>query len=270
MAKPPKTPKARAGKSRRRDLSKTALGETPEKRGIKKPVSLSAEQEAARELSTKVKTARGRKLSSTRWLQRQLNDPYVVRAKAEGYRSRAAYKLIELDDKFGFLKPGGRVVDLGAAPGGWCQVAVKRTEGRGRVVGIDYLGMPPVDGADVLELDFLDDTAPGRLKDLLGGEADVVMSDMAAPTTGHRATDHLRIIALAEEALSFAEEVLSPGGTYLAKVFQGGSEKSLLDRLKADFRTVAHAKPAASRADSAEMYVVATGFKGRMNERETE
>ena len=248
---------------RRRDVARTALGEAPEKRGLKKPVAKGAEQQAAREMFTKVKTARGRKLSSTKWLQRQLNDPFVARARAEGYRSRAAYKLIELDDKFGFLRPGGRVVDLGAAPGGWCQVAVARTGARGRVVGIDYLGMEPVDGADVLEMDFLDEAAPARLEALLGGEADVVMSDMAAPTTGHRATDHLRIVSLAEEALGFAEEVLAPGGAFLAKVLQGGSESNLLSRLKGGFARVAHAKPEASRADSAEMYVVATGFRGR-------
>ena len=263
MAKTPKAP----DKRRKRNVARTALGAEPEKRGLKKPVAAGAEQQANREMFEKVKTARGRKLSSTQWLQRQLNDPYVARARAEGYRSRAAYKLTELDDKFGFLKPGGRVVDLGAAPGGWCQVAVARTRGRkgetGRVVGIDYLGMEPVDGAAVLELDFTDEAAPDRLKALLGGQADVVMSDMAAPTTGHRATDHMRIVALAEEALDFAEEVLAPGGAYLAKVLQGGSEKGLLDRLKANFAKVAHAKPAASRQDSAEMYVVATGYRGR-------
>ena len=257
-----KTPNKPPGKRRKRDVARTALGEEPEKRGLKKPVGGGAEQQANREMFTKVKTARGRKLSSTQWLQRQLNDPYVARARAEGYRSRAAYKLIELDDKFGFLKPGGRVVDLGAAPGGWCQVAVARTGGKGRVVGIDYLGMEPVDGADVLEMDFTGDAAPDRLKAMLGGQADVVMSDMAAPTTGHRATDHMRIVALAEEALDFAEEVLAPGGAFLAKVLQGGSEKSLLDRSKRNFAKVSHAKPAASRQDSAEMYVVATGYRG--------
>ncbi|WP_081871654.1 RlmE family RNA methyltransferase [Parvularcula oceani] len=265
MAKPPRKPSGKSptrSKPRgRRDLSRTTLGETPEKRGLKKPVKTSSEQQANRDLATKVKTARGRKLSSTRWLQRQLNDPFVIRAKAEGYRSRAAYKLTELDDKFAFLRPGGRIVDLGSAPGGWTQVAVRRTGGQGRVVGIDYLGMEPVDGADVLEMSFLDEEAPDALKALLGGKADVVMSDMAAPTTGHKATDHLRIIALAEEALGFAEEVLAPGGAFLAKVLQGGSEKGLLDRLKRSFERVAHAKPAASRADSAEMYVVATGFR---------
>lgn len=260
MAKPPKKP---PHKPKRKPVERTALGAEPEKRGLKKPVSGGAEQQANREMFTKVKTARGRKLSSTQWLQRQLNDPYVSRARAEGYRSRAAYKLTELDDKFGFLKPGGRVVDLGAAPGGWCQVAVARTKGKGRVVGIDYLGMEPVDGAEVLEMDFTEEGAAERLKALIGGQADVVMSDMAAPTTGHRATDHMRIVTLAEEALGFAEEVLAPGGAYLAKVLQGGSEQGLLDRLKRGFAKVSHAKPAASRQDSAEMYVVATGFRGR-------
>ncbi len=264
MARPPKDLKKPQGKSRKRraDLARTALGAEPPKRSLKKPVASDAEQRAKRELAEKVKTARGRKLSSTQWLQRQLNDPFVMRAKAEGYRSRAAYKLIGLNEKYHFLKPGGRIVDLGAAPGGWCQVAVRETKGTGRVVGIDYLAMPPIDGAALLELDFLDEGAPGALKAALGGEADVVMSDMAAPTTGHRATDHLRIIALAERALDFAEEVLAPGGTFLAKVLQGGSEKSLLDRLKQKFGRVAHAKPEASRADSSEMYVVALGYRG--------
>ncbi|MEM6650462.1 MAG: RlmE family RNA methyltransferase [Pseudomonadota bacterium] len=220
-----------------------------------------ADQRAKRELTTKVKTARGRKISSTLWLQRQLNDPYVMRAKAEGYRSRAAYKLLELQERFGFLKPGGRIVDLGAAPGGWCQVAVQETKGKGIVVGIDYLDIPPIEGADLLQLDFLEEDAPAQLKKMLGGPADVVMSDMAAPTTGHRSTDHMRIIALAETALDFAEEVLAPDGTYVAKVLQGGTEKTLLNRLKQHFGKVAHAKPKASRADSAEMYVVAMGFK---------
>jgi 23S rRNA (uridine2552-2'-O)-methyltransferase len=215
-----------------------------------------------RELSVKVKSARGRKLGSTLWLQRQLNDPFVARAKKEGYKSRAAYKLIELDEKFGLLKPGGRIVDLGAAPGGWCQVAVQRTKGQGKVVGIDYLEMEDVQGAELLQMDFLDEGADEALKTMLGGQADAVLSDMAAPTTGHRATDHLRIIALAEEALGFAEQVLAPGGAFVAKVLQGGSEKQLLDRLKTNFRKVAHAKPEASRSDSAEMYVVGTGFRG--------
>ncbi|MEM1379410.1 MAG: RlmE family RNA methyltransferase [Pseudomonadota bacterium] len=217
---------------------------------------------ADRELTVKVKTARGRKLGSKLWLERQLNDPFVARAKKEGYKSRAAYKLIELDDKFQLLKPGGRIVDLGAAPGGWCQVAMQRTEGKGQVIGIDYLEMEDVPGTRLLQLDFLDEAAPAALKEMLGGQADVVLSDMAAPTTGHRPTDHLRIIALAEEALAFAEDVLAPGGAFVAKVLQGGSEKQLLDRLKANFAKVHHAKPEASRADSAEMYVVGMGFRG--------
>ena len=215
---------------------------------------------ADRELTVKVKTARGRKLGSKLWLERQLNDPFVARAKKEGYKSRAAYKIIELDDKFDLFKKGGRIVDLGAAPGGWCQVAVQRTGGTGKVVGIDYLEMEDVQGAELLQMDFQDEQAPVELKKMLGGQADVVMSDMAAPTTGHRATDHLRIISLADEALAFAEEVLAPGGAFVAKVLQGGSEKELLDRLKKNFTKVYHAKPESSRSDSAEMYVVGTGF----------
>ncbi|MEM9810581.1 MAG: RlmE family RNA methyltransferase [Pseudomonadota bacterium] len=217
---------------------------------------------ADRDLAVKVKTARGRKLGSTIWLQRQLNDPFVARAKKEGYRSRAAYKMIELDDQFRIFKPGARIVDLGAAPGGWCQVAVQRTKGRGQVVGIDYLEMEDVPGTELLQLDFLDEGADEALKAKLGGPADAVLSDMAAPTTGHRATDHMRIIALADEALGFAETVLAPGGTFVAKVLQGGSEKELLNRLKRNFRRVHHAKPEASRANSAEMYVVGLGFRG--------
>jgi 23S rRNA (uridine2552-2'-O)-methyltransferase len=264
MAGPPRKPNdaPKRGKKKRRDIARTALGAEPEKRGLKDKPKYEAEQQAQRELTAKVKTARGRKISSTLWLQRQLNDPFVSRARAEGYRSRAAYKLTELDEKFDLLKPGGRVVDLGAAPGGWSQVAVRETQPGGRVVAIDYLEMPPIEGVTVLQLDFLDDDAPDRLRAALGGGADIVMSDMAAPTTGHRATDHLRIIALAEMALDFAETVLAPGGGFVAKVLQGGSERALLDRLKRDFTRVAHAKPKASRADSAEMYVVATGFRG--------
>ncbi|NWG92898.1 MAG: RlmE family RNA methyltransferase [Parvularculaceae bacterium] len=208
-----------------------------------------------------VKTAKKRKLSSTLWLDRQLNDPYLARAKAEGYKSRAAYKLIELNEKFHLIGKGSRVVDLGCAPGGWLQAAVEA--GAARVVGIDCLSMAHVPGSEHLELDFLDDAAPQRLKDLIGGEADVVLSDMAAPTTGHKGTDHLRIIALAEAALDFAEDTLAPGGAFLCKVFQGGAEGALLARLKEKFTTVKHAKPKSSRADSAEIYVVATGFRGR-------
>lgn len=217
-------------------------------------------------LKQRVKTGKGRSVSSRLWLERQLNDPYVARAKREGYRSRAAYKLLEIDDKYGFLKPGARVVDLGAAPGGWSQIAAKRVragEGRGKVVGIDLLQMDAVPGVDFMQLDFLDPAAPDLLKEKLGGPADVVLSDMAANTTGHRKTDHLRIVALVEAAAEFAAEVLAPGGVFLAKVIQGGTENELLSTLKKNFATVKHVKPAASRADSAELYVLATGFRGR-------
>lgn len=216
----------------------------------------------SRMLFEKVKTAKKRKPSSTRWLQRQLNDPYVHEARKQGYRSRAAFKLLELDDRFHMLKPGLRVVDLGAAPGGWTQVAVARVGARGKVVGMDILEYDPVPGAISMQGDFLADDSPERLKEALGGPADVVVSDMAAPTTGHPPTDHLRIIGLVEVALHFALEVLTPGGTFVAKVFQGGTEKTLLDMLKKNFTLVRHAKPPASRKESAETYVVATGFKG--------
>ncbi len=211
----------------------------------------------------RVHTARQRSVSSTRWLQRQLNDPYVVEAKRRGFRSRAAFKLLQLDEKYGFLKRGAKVVDLGCAPGGWCQVAVERVGPSGGVVGLDYLPTDPIPGVTLLQLDFLTDEAPERLKEALGGQADVVLSDMAAPTTGHAATDHLRVVALAETAYAFAQEVLRPGGTFVAKMFQGGTERTLLDRLKRDFTSVRHAKPAASRQESAEVYAVAMGFRGR-------
>ena len=219
-----------------------------------------------RGLKVQVRAGKRRSLASKLWLDRQLNDPYVARAKREGMRSRAAYKLIEIDDKIHFLKPGARVVDLGAAPGGWTQIAAKRVgadSGRGRVVAIDILEMVPVAGADILHLDFLADDAPDRLKALLGGPADVVLSDMAANTTGHRKTDHLKIMALAETAALFAREVLKPGGAFLCKVLQGGTEGTLLADLKRDFAAVKHVKPSASRSDSAELYVLATGFRGR-------
>jgi 23S rRNA (uridine2552-2'-O)-methyltransferase len=219
----------------------------------------------ARLLAVKVRRARRRKPSSTEWLNRQLNDPYVAEAHRLGYRSRAAFKLIQLDDRFHLLRPGIRIVDLGCAPGGWTQIAAARIgadKGRGAVIGIDLLPTDPVPGATLLQGDFRDPATPDRIRAALGGPADLVLSDMAAPATGHAATDHLRIVALAEEALAFAETVLRPGGAFVAKVFQGGAEGDLLARLKQAFATVRHAKPAASRAESAETYVVATGFRG--------
>ena len=213
-----------------------------------------------RELKVRVKDKR-KSHSSRTWLERQLNDPYVIRAKREGFRSRAAFKLTEIDDKHHLLKPGAKVADLGAAPGGWSQVAVKRVGARGRVVGIDILAMDEIPGVDFAQIDFLDPTAPDKLKAMLGGPADVVLSDMAANATGHRPTDHLKIMALVEAAAEFASEVLNDGGSFLAKVIQGGTESALLAALKRDFATVKHVKPAASRADSAELYVLATGFR---------
>ena len=217
---------------------------------------------SSRNMKQRVKTARGRKNSSTRWLQRQLNDPYVQQAQREGYRSRAAYKLIELDEKFGLLKPDMRVVDLGCAPGGWTQVAADKVGGRGTVLGIDLLETEPVAGAECFVLDFLDDSAPDILKERLNGCADLVLSDMAANTTGHAQTDHIRIIYLCELAFHFACEILSRGGGFVCKVRQGGTEGDLLKQMKQRFEKVKHAKPKASRSDSAESYVVATGFKG--------
>jgi 23S rRNA (uridine2552-2'-O)-methyltransferase len=214
-----------------------------------------------RELKVRVKDKR-KSQSSRSWLERQLNDPYVIRAKREGFRSRAAFKLIEIDDKHHLLKPGAKVADLGAAPGGWSQVAAKRVGARGRVVGIDILAMDEIPGVDFAQIDFLDPAAPAKLKAMLGGPADVVLSDMAANATGHRPTDHLKIMALVEAAAEFASEVLKDGGAFLAKVIQGGTESALLAALKRDFATVKHVKPAASRADSAELYVLATGFRG--------
>ena len=223
-----------------------------------------------RELRVRVKTAKGRKLSSTLWLERQLNDPYVQRAKKEGYRGRAAYKILELDDKYGFLKPGARVVDLGCAPGGWCQVAVARVNAlgvnakkpMGRVLGIDLQEVEAITGAEIHVLDFLSEEADALVKGWLGGKADVVMSDMAAASSGHKGTDHLRIIALVEAALAFAFDVLDEGGTFVAKVLAGGAENEMQTMLKRNFRKVANVKPPASRADSSEKFVVAMGFRG--------
>jgi 23S rRNA (uridine2552-2'-O)-methyltransferase len=212
-------------------------------------------------LRTRVKTARGRKIGSTRWLERQLNDPYVKRARAEGYRSRAAYKLIELDERFGFLKGAKRVVDLGIAPGGWSQVVRQRLP-QSALVGIDLLPTDSIEGVTILQLDFMDDAAPDRLKEALGGPADLVLSDMAANTVGHPRTDHLRTMGLVEAALDFAVAVLSPGGAFVAKVLAGGADAALVAELKRRFATVKHAKPPASRKGSSEWYVVAQGFKG--------
>ena len=212
-----------------------------------------------------LRTARGRTVSSQRWLKRQLDDPYVRRAKSEGYRSRAAYKLIEIDDKHRLLRRGAKVLDLGAAPGGWSQVAASRVKGGkggGKVVAIDLLEIEPIAGVDFVQLDFLDQAAVGRLKEMIGGRADVVLCDMAANATGHRKTDHFKIVALVEAATAFAREVLAPGGAFLAKVIQGGTEGELLAMLKRDFASVKHIKPPASRADSGELYVLATGFRG--------
>jgi 23S rRNA (uridine2552-2'-O)-methyltransferase len=216
-----------------------------------------------RGLTVRVKSANKRTVSSARWLERQLNDPYVAEAKKQGYRSRAAFKLLQLDDKFNVLKEGARVIDLGAAPGGWCQVAVDRVGERGKVIGIDLLPMDPIPGADLIQMDFMTDEAPDVLKRVLdGGLANVVLSDMAASSTGHSQTDHLKIMALAETAYDFAKDVLAEGGVFICKVLQGGATGELLKLLKRDFAEVKHVKPPASRSDSAEIYVVALGFRG--------
>ena len=239
-------------------------GRRPGKSGETRPGAATSQADAAtaqtgRAKAVSLRTARGRTTAQQRWLARQLNDPYVVAARKQGWRSRAAFKLIELDDKFRLIRPGMRVVDLGAAPGGWAQVAVKR--GAARVVGIDLLPVDPVRGAEIVEGDFNDPDLPARLRELLGGPADLVLSDMAPNTTGHAATDHIRIIGLAELALDFAMEVLVEGGSFVAKVFQGGSEKDMLGPMKQAFASVRHAKPPASRKESSELYVVATGYR---------
>ena len=224
-----------------------------------------------RDLRVRVKTAKGRKLSSTLWLERQLNDPYVARAKREGYRGRAAFKIMELDDRFGFLKPGARVVDLGCAPGGWAQVAVPRINAlganpkkpQGRIIGVDLQEVEPIPGVELHQLDFLSEGAEEKVKAWLGGRADVVMSDMAAAASGHKGTDHLRIVALVEAALEFAFDVLEEGGTFVAKVLAGGAENEMQATLKRAFRKVANVKPPSSRADSSEKFVVAMGYRGR-------
>jgi 23S rRNA (uridine2552-2'-O)-methyltransferase len=223
-------------------------------------MSKSAIPPGGRKLTVNVKTSKKRSPASAEWLRRQLNDPYVVAAKQQGWRSRAAFKLLELDDRFHVLRPGMRVIDLGAAPGGWTQVAIRR--GVGPVVGLDLLPMDPIPGAELLLGDFNDPEMPARLVAVLGGKADLVLSDMAPNTTGHAATDHLRIMALAELAAAFAREALAPDGAFVAKVFQGGSERAMLEALKRDFSSVRHAKPPASRKESSELYVVAMGFRG--------
>jgi len=218
-----------------------------------------------RPLAVRLKSKKKRTVSQKRWLERQLNDPYVARAKREGMRSRAAYKLIEVDDKYRLLKPGARVVDLGAAPGGWSDIAAKRVgaaEGRGKVVAIDILEMAPIAGVTFRQIDFLDPSAPAQLEEMLGGGADVVLSDMAANATGHKKTDQLKIMALVEAGAEFAASVLRPGGSFLTKVLQGGTDAALLAQLKRDFTAVKHVKPQASRADSSELYLLATGFRG--------
>lgn len=231
----------------------------------KPPTTLSGKNPRGLQKTVRVKTRDKRSKSSARWLERQLNDPYVNAAKAEGYRSRAAFKLIQMNEDLDLLKPGQKVIDLGAAPGGWTQIAVEivkpETTG-GRVVAIDYLDMPDIPGAEFICLDFMDSKAPDLLKKAIGGRADIVISDMAPPTIGHKRTDHLRIMGLAEAAYEFAREVLVPGGAFLSKVFMGGAGQDLLNQLKKDFTKVKHVKPHASRADSAEMYVVALGFRG--------
>jgi 23S rRNA (uridine2552-2'-O)-methyltransferase len=225
-----------------------------------------SELSGTRKMAVRLKTSKGRTTTQQKWLTRQLNDPFVAMAKRDGYRSRAAYKLIEIDDKHKLLRKDARVVDLGAAPGGWMQVASKRiglSEGRGKLIGIDLLEIEPIVGATFMQLDFLREDAPDILMTMLGGKADVVFSDMAANTTGHRPTDHLKIMAIAELAVDFARQVLAENGAFLCKVLQGGTEKELLDNLKRDFKTVKHLKPKASRAGSAEMYVMAQGFRGK-------
>lgn len=230
-------------------------------------MSKNGKPKGTRELAVKVKSAKGRKISSTLWLQRQLNDPYVAAARKEGYRSRAAYKMLEIDEKYKLLKPGQKIIDLGAAPGGWAQVAAKAVKAgepnsTGQVVAIDFLEMGSIAGVTILQMDFMDNAAPDLLKEPLQGEkADAVISDMAAPATGHRQTDHIRIMNLCELAYDFAQEVLKPGGFFLAKVLRGGTENDLLTMMKHDFSVVRHVKPKASRSDSAEAYVLATGFR---------
>ncbi|NGM20414.1 RlmE family RNA methyltransferase [Roseomonas stagni] len=243
-------------------MAKTPGGKPPSPSVPGRQQSRPGAKPADRALKTRLRTAEGRTIGSQRWLERQLNDPYVKEAKARGLRSRAAFKLEQMDDKFRLLKPGSRVVDLGAAPGGWTQVSLARGGAKAKVVAIDLLPVDPIPGAILIEGDFQEQAAEDAVLAALDGQADLVLSDMAPNTTGHNATDHLRIMALAELALDFARRVLAPGGGFVTKVFAGGSEKEFLATLKRDFAQVRHAKPPASRKDSAELYVVATGFRG--------
>ena len=254
MARKPPSYKSRPSKGK---MSGSLNKET--KRG--RVTTKSDQDDATRMLHKKVKTARGRKISSKLWIERQINDPYVRKAKEKGYRSRAAFKLEELDEKFGLIKPDSLIVDLGCAPGGWVQIALKK--GASKVVGIDLLAVDPIPGADLIEFDFMDEAAPGKIKSLLGAEPDLVMSDLAANTTGHKQTDHLKTVALVEAAAEFAMETLRPGGHFVTKVFQGGAEKTLLDRLKRNFQRVQHAKPKSSRKGSPEIYLVALNLQRR-------
>jgi len=254
MARKPPSHKNRP--ARRKMTGSKVVGE---KRG--RVTSKPEQDDATRMLHKKVKTARGRKISSKLWIERQINDPYVRKAKEKGYRSRAAFKLEELDEKFGLIKPDSLIVDLGCAPGGWVQIALKK--GASKVVGIDLLAVDPIPGADLIEFDFMDEAAPGKIKSLLGAEPDLVMSDLAANTTGHKQTDHLKTVALVEAAAEFAMETLRPGGHFVTKVFQGGAEKTLLDRLKRNFQRVQHAKPKSSRKGSPEIYLVALNLQRR-------
>lgn len=259
MSKPPKKPPGGGGAGKGSGGKGGGQGDKPRVPGRQ---AAGGRGPSGRELAKRVHTARQRSHSSTLWLHRQLNDPYVTEAKRLGFRSRAAFKLQQLDDRFSFLGKGGRVLDLGCAPGGWLQIAVERVGPKGRVVGIDLLPVDVVPGATILLGDFLDEAAPDQLKAALGGPADVVLSDMAANTVGHAKTDSLRTMALAEAAAAFAAEVLAPGGAFVCKVLQGGTEKALLDTLKRQFKEVRHVKPSASRADSNELYLVALGFRG--------
>jgi 23S rRNA (uridine2552-2'-O)-methyltransferase len=254
MARKPPSHKSRPAR-------KQMTGSKTEGRNRSRVTAKPEQDDATRMLHEKVKTASGRKISSKLWIERQINDPYVRKAKEKGYRSRAAFKIEELDDKFGLIKPGSLIVDLGCAPGGWVQIAMKR--GADRVVGIDILPVDPVPGADLIEMDFMDERAPDRIKALLGAEPDLVMSDLAANTTGHRQTDHLKTVALVEAAAEFAMQTLRPGGHFVTKVFQGGAEKVLLNRLKHNFQKVQHAKPESSRKGSPEIYLVALNLQRR-------